>query len=90
MECYHNSKKGPVVDSKKNTLVLRGEVPGFAANKNAYSVYHRLVYIMYYLSYKIDVIWIQIGAGMCVSFFLIFKSKKIWRSTRFIQPVSWI
>lgn len=31
-------KQGPVVDSKKNTLVLRGEVPIFAANKNAHSI----------------------------------------------------
>lgn len=31
---------------------------------------------MYYLSYKMNVMWIQIGARMCVSFFLIFKSKK--------------
>jgi len=31
-------KKGPVVDSKKNTLVLRGEVSIFAANKNAHSI----------------------------------------------------
>lgn len=38
VEFYYNSKKGPVFDSKKNTLVLRGEVPVFAANKNAYSI----------------------------------------------------
>lgn len=38
VEFYHNSKKGPVVDSKNNTLVPRGEVPSFAANKNAHSI----------------------------------------------------
>lgn len=39
MEFYHNSKKGPVVDSKKNTLVPRWEVTSFAANKNAHSIF---------------------------------------------------
>jgi hypothetical protein len=39
VEFYYNSKTGPVVDSKKNMLVLREEVPIFAANKNAHSIF---------------------------------------------------
>jgi len=76
VEFYHNSKKGPVVDSKKNTLVLRVEVPICAANKNAHSICI-IVWFISCIIYRWRWMWYEFKSALgCVFHSFLFLNQR--------------